>query len=644
MLRFIRSSFQLAMITLLGLLSSATLVAQEELSHSHQYSFLNDETSQFIDTNLVDMSWYHMLNAAQKDSYGKLVLSNLGSARNNLLIPDGSDFWTYQSFGGFDDYFSKPSSIPYYQVRSPLTDARHHNGNDRGQTFSILHSQNINKRWNAYIKYRRLNSLGFYANNQNKQASFNFSTSYHTKRKVYFLKASFASEKMELQEYGGIAGDSLFTDNLQGSRVVINPRLTLDNRTLYNRDYYLDHKVNLIKLLSKRPKKTVVLDSVSLDSAAVLMDSTNVTKEPEIKEKGRGAIYLGHTFRYNRRAQVYEGNSSSFYENYYFNTGSYTDSLAYIGTENTIYLQSTIGDTSRFELKAGFKNLYTETGNAFFNFSANNLGLVGEIRGNYRDKFQLNGTVDFIIGGPLAGDFSLNGEIETVIYRNVRAYGSYQLQNKTPDFQGLYYYSNNFIWNNNFSPELSNTIIGGLKWQGRNYLQFKTWTKTNFLYYDAESLAQSANLVAYSSLELRQDFKFWNFLHFDNRISYQVPLEGEEFLPLPELVSRNSLYFQFRLFKGVLGCLIGTELNYFSEYNSPSYSPALGRFYVANEYPIGNFPVLDLFAQFKISRAIIFLKLENSTEGITPYNYFAAPHFPLNDRIFRFGVNWRFFN
>jgi hypothetical protein len=150
--------------------------------------------------------------------------------------------------------------------------------------------------------------------------------------------------------------------------------------------------------------------------------------------------------------------------------------------------------------------------------------------------------------------------------------------------------------------------------------------------------------VAYSSLELRQDFKFWNFLHFDNRITYQVPLDGEEVLPLPELVSRNSLYFQFKLFKGVLGCLVGAEMNYFSEYNSPSYSPALGRFYVANEYPIGNFPVLDLFAQFKLSRAIIFLKLENSTEGITPYNYFAAPHFPLNDRVFRFGVNWRFFN
>jgi len=629
-------------------LASPSLKGQQEITHSHQYSFLNRQESFFIDTSLNDMRWYHQLNAAQKDSYGRLVLTNLGAARNNLLIPASPDFWTYQNFGAFDDYFSSPNSIPYYQVRSPLTDARHHNGYDRGQTFSILHTQNINKRWNAYIKYRRLNSLSFYANNQNTQASFNFSTSYITKSKVYSVRASFASEKMELQEFGGIAGDSVFTDNLQSSRVVINPRLNADNRILYNRDFYLDHKIDLLKLFSEKPKKaavdTSISDSLVTDSLAVLDTIPAVIANSEQKKKSGGTIYIGHSLRYNRRAQVYEGNSSTYYDNYFFNTDSYSDSLAYVGIENTLYLETTIGDTSQFELKAGIKNLYTESGNAYFNFSANNLGLTGKIRGNYGDKFELQGSVDFILSGPLAGDFAIKGDLETMIYGKIRAFGSYQLQNKTPDFQGLYYYSNNFIWNNNFSPELTNTITGGLKWQKKNYLQFKTWANQNMLYYDAESMAQSANLVAYSSLELRQDFEFWKFLHFDNRITYQVALEGQEFLPLPDLISRNALYVDFKLFKGVLVCLLGAEVNYFTEYNTPSYNPALGRFYVANEYPIGNFPVLDLFAQFKLSKAIIFVKIENSTEGITPYNYFAAPHFPLNDRVLRFGVNWRFFN
>jgi hypothetical protein len=648
MQRLTKCLLQFAPLLLLLTMASQPLKGQGELKHSHQYSFLNKQESYFIDTTLNDMRWYHQLNAAQKDSYGRLVLTNLGSARNNLLIPTVGDFWTYQGFGAFDDYFSSPNTIPYYQVRSPLTDARHHNGYDRGQTFSILHTQNINKRWNAYIKYRRLNSLGFYANNQNKQSSFTFSTSYLTKNKVYSVRASFASEKMELQEFGGIAGDSVFTDNLQSSRVVINPRLTADNRILYNRDFFVDHKIDLLQLFSKKPKKapvdTTQVDSLGLDSIAPIDTLTLISDKPEVETKRRGAIYLGHTFRYNRRAQVYEGNSSSYYANYFFNTGSYSDSLAYVGVENTLYLESTIGDTSQFELKAGVKSLYTESGNAYFNLSANNLGLIGKIRGNYRDKFELQGSVDFILSGPLAGNFALAGELETMIYGKLRAFGSYRLQNKTPDFLGLYYYSNNFIWNNNFSPELSNTITAGLKWQKKNYLQFKTWTNQNMLYYDTESRAQSANLVAYSSLELRQDFEFWKFLHFDNRISYQLALDGEEYMPLPELVSRNAVYVDFKLFKGVLGCLLGTELNYYSEFNSPSYNPALGRFYIANEYPIGNFPVLDLFAQFKLSKAIIFLKIENSTAGLTPYNYFAAPHFPLNDRVLRFGVNWRFFN
>lgn len=647
MLRFTKRFLHIAPMLLL-ILAAGSLQGQGEPKHSHQYSFLDRQESHFIDTTLQDLRWYHQLNAAQNDSYGRLVLTNLGSARNNLLIPASTDFWTFQSFGAFDDYFTSPSTIPFYQVRSPLTDARHHNGYDRGQTFSILHTQNINKRWNAYIKYRRLNSLSFYANNQNRQASFNFSTSYQSKNKVYLARASFASEKMELQEFGGLAGDSVFTDNLQSSRVVINPRLNTDNRVLYNRDLFVDNRIDLLKVFSKKQAKpavdTVLTDSLPADTIAGI-DTLGLATDTKVEpNKTRGAIYLGHSFRYNRRAQVYNGNSEAYYDNYFFNRGTYTDSLAYVGVENTLYLQSTIGDTSQFEVKAGLKSLYTESGNAYFNFSANNLGLIGKIRGNYRDKFELQGSVDFILSGSLAGNFSIQGDLETIIYGKIRAFGSYQLRNKTPDFQGLYYYSNNFIWNNSFSPELSNTVTGGLKWQKTNYLQFKTWTNQNMLYYDAESMAQSASLVAYSSLELRQDFEFWKFLHFDNRITYQIALDGEEYLPLPDLITRNAMYVDFKLFKGVLTCLVGAELNYFSEYNTASYSPALGRFYVANEYPIGDFPMVDLFAQFKISKAIIFLKLQNSTEGLTPYNYFAAPHYPLNDRVFRFGINWRFFN
>ncbi len=651
MLRLTKGFIKFA--ALLVLLISVNSRLYGQLKHSHQYSFLNKSESFFIDTTLQDLRWYHELNAAQKDSYGSLVLTNLGSARNNLLVPKESEFWTFQSFGAFDDYFTNPNTIPYYQVRSPLTDARHHNGYDRGQTFSILHTQNISERWNAYIKYRRLNSLSFYANNQNKQASFNFSTSYLSKNKIYSARISFASEKMELQEFGGLVNDSVFTDNVQSSRVVINPRLTTDNRVLYNRDLFVDNRIDLLKLFFKRPTKPQ-FDSTSSDASLrdslysdSLGGSDTLSKDPlaaSQKSKKRSAIYLGHTLRYNRRAQVYNGNSETYYDNYFFNTGTYSDSLAYTGVENTVYLESTIGDTSQFEVKAGLKSLYTESGNAYFNFSANNLGVIGKIKGNYRDKFELQGSVDFVLSGPLAGNFSIDGDLETTIYGELRAYGSYQLRNKTPDFQGLYYYSNNFIWNNNFSPELSNTIKAGLKWQEKNYLQFRTWTNQNMLYYDANSLPQSASLVAYSSFELRQDFEFWKFLHIDNRLNYQIALDGEEFMPLPDFVTRNAVYVDFKLFKGVLSCLVGGELNYFTSYNSPSYNPALGRFYLANEYPIGDFPVVDLFAQFKISKAIIFLKLQNSTEGLTPYNYFAAPHFPLNDRVFRFGVNWRFFN
>jgi hypothetical protein len=93
-----------------------------------------------------------------------------------------------------------------------------------------------------------------------------------------------------------------------------------------------------------------------------------------------------------------------------------------------------------------------------------------------------------------------------------------------------------------------------------------------------------------------------------------------------------------------LQVLVGAEGSYFSSFQSPSYSALTGQMYLANEYEIGNYILVDAFAQFKVAKAVIFLKMQNLTQGFVPYNYWAAPHFPLNDRVFRVGVNWRFFN
>ncbi len=624
---------KLIFLLILGgsLLAQKPIGDADRISFSHQYKYLGQNDYYFIDTSLSRLNWYHQLNNAQRDDFGQLSLSNLGAARNNLLLPNAEDFWTHQSMGPYQAYFLRQSQIPFYHVRSPLTEAHYLSGYERGQLFSILHSQNINKRWNFALQYKRLNSLGFYDHQQNKQANFTFSTAYQSKNGIYQAKAYVLSEKLDLQENGGISEDSLFTDNLQSTRVLFTTRLSSDQRILYHRDIWLDQKIDFYKLFSRKP---VVKDT--LDSLAAL-------PEPRVRPQ----ILLGHQFRYNRHAQVYQGFTNNVYQNYYYQQdANYRDSMAVATYTNKVYLETEFGDTSKFNLHAAAVHQLFEHSNADrFEVNGQHLGVEASLKGNYKDYFELQAQASYILNGPFANNLELQAYAEGKLYKSFRGFAEYRIKNKLPDFYEQAYLGNNVRWNSQLDPILSNELRFGLRWQKENFLRLRTFTASNYTYFDSTAtLAVAPEIVAYQSIDLVQNFDFWSWLHFDNQLSYQVALGGSEYLPLPELVNRHSLYFEFDLFKGALKVLTGVEGRYFSSFNSPSYLPATGRFYLAEEYPIGDYWIVDAFVHFKVAKAIFFLKTENITEGISPYNYWAAPHYPLNDRVFRFGINWRFFN
>jgi len=445
--------------------------------------------------------------------------------------------------------------------------------------------------------------------------------------------AYFASEKMELQENGGILFDSIFTQNLETTRTLYLTNLDRDERAIYNRDLFLDQQIDFYKLFRRKAKSK--LDT--LDTLSVL---------EEVKEEKNRNFLLGHQFRYQRKASAYYGRTNSFYQNYFFDTdANYTDSIRFSSLYNEAYVQTILGDSSRFDFKAGAFHQYFEYGNQYFFSNAQQVGLRSKLQGNYLQYFDLQAEGSYVISGPFANDFDIKVSVNGRFYKSIGAFASYQIQNKHPDLFLQSYISNNYIWNGNLRPILSNDLQFGIQWGENNFLRFRTFSATNWVYLNQDLNPQVASsLIGYQAIDLQQNFKFWNFLHQDNRLSYQIPLDGEQFLPLPELVNRHSLYFQFSIFKRAAQVLLGAEVQYFSSFNSPSYSAATGQMYLANEYPIGNYYMIDAFAQFKVAKAIIFLKMQNLGQDILPYNYWAAPHFPLNDRVFRVGVNWRFFN
>ncbi len=607
---------------------SFTLPSKEPV-FSHQYTNYRSGIYHFIDTSFNSLRFYHQGNNTQKDLFYYSPLGNMGAPLNSLTTFSENNLWSYYDYRSFTPYFLNQNNIPFYYTTSPLTEATYWRGYDLGQLFSIYHTQNVNEHWNFLIKYKRLNSLGFYNNNRNKQASFLANTHYKNEETGYEAYAWFISEKMDVEEFGGIVNDSIFEENLESNRILYEVNLGSDLRVMQKREFFVDQKIGLDRLFSSfTPKDTV-------DSAV-----TNVSQNQFLS--------VGHSFQFTRKINLYNGAvGDAFYDNYFLDQeNEYRDSSGYREYVNTFYIESKIGKESGLDLRAGLKNLITEYGGPNFQFITNNWGVVSDIRGFIRDRIKVSGKLDYILTGNLRESLLAQAKAELRFYKELHGFGGYQLSVKFPDFLDQFYYSNNFIWQNDFRRITANEIHFGARWKENTKLTITNQTYSNYLYFNAEALpTQTDEVVNVFKAELTQNFTFWDLIHWDNRVIYQNVGGNSGVLPLPEWVSRNALYFYFnRFFNLPLKCVIGAEVKYFPSYFSPSYMPATGAFYIANEKRIGDYPFIDVFANFKIKKARIYLKYEHVNEGLNGFSYFAAPNYPLPDRVFRIGISWRFFN
>ena len=155
---------------------------------------------------------------------------------------------------------------------------------------------------------------------------------------------------------------------------------------------------------------------------------------------------------------------------------------------------------------------------------------------------------------------------------------------------------------------------------------------------------QSADNISLLTLQLNQNFRFGIF-NWESQVTYQKT-SSEAMLPVPELNLYTNLYVKFRINK-VLHVDLGGDLRWFTKYYAPDYDALIGQYTVQNNgdknVEIGNYPWVDVYANLKLKQARFYVMMShvNYSEG---GKYFLTPHYPTNQRIFRVGVSWNFFN
>jgi hypothetical protein len=154
---------------------------------------------------------------------------------------------------------------------------------------------------------------------------------------------------------------------------------------------------------------------------------------------------------------------------------------------------------------------------------------------------------------------------------------------------------------------------------------------------------QYGNTINYVSVKVSKEIKFGKFA-LDNTLLYQKTSQQDAILNVPELVTRNTIYYTNYLFKKALFLQTGMTLNYFTNYLANDYNPVIGEFFIQDKKAIGNYPNLDFFVNARIQRTRVFLKAEHFNSALTGNNFYAAPNNPYRDFTIRFGIIWNFFN
>ncbi|MEN9909858.1 MAG: hypothetical protein RLZZ540_3007 [Bacteroidota bacterium] len=597
------------------------------------YRFITlERDTTYLDTALTIQREYSM-NYLRRDIFGLLPFSNEGQPYNTLQysLTENSP---YPEFGFKAKHFNflEANQIRYSSVATPVTELFFKSTIGKGHSVDSFFAVNLSPNFNLSIAYKGLRSEGKYINQLASTGSFRFTASYNTTSKRYSLNAHFTGQDALNEENGGITtvGDFESEDgkytNRQRLQVYLTDaesflkakRIFVDHGFRINPSHgvnnlYVTHQLNYENKFFEYYQPTI-LSAVGTQSVSRFGDAIVASN---LKDQTH------YNKMYNKAAVMYENTTlgkfqffiDDFRSNFYYNR---------ILIQDDGVIPSTLS-----------RNI-------------NSVGGQYEYQKNkWHGKFLLSKSITKQTLSNLDAklNYDLNDDFQFVF--------GYQNLNKLPNDNYNLYQSNyvGYNWSNNFKNEKVNILSGSATtpWFEAS-LQLSTLT--DHLYFENTATDESQQIVRpnqyggtikYVSLKLNKEITFGKFA-LNNTILYQKTDQQEAILNVPDLVTRNTIYYSNYFFSKALFLQTGITLNYFTNYYANDYNPVIGEFFIQNKKEIGNYPNLDFFINAKIQRTRVYLKAEHFNAAYTGNNFYSAPNNPYRDMTIRFGLIWNFFN
>ena len=525
--------------------------------------------------------------------------------------------------------------------------------------------QNWNRNDNQHIFFTQRYNVGF-----NRKVKMTEEEIKARKFAIESKRENDARKKREEQENE--------TDNYERIKKAKLPGIT--NKGLNEQTY--SGRPDNAKVVGDEPQN---INKVSGDRIAVtdkqMSDSLLATQKKEqadtawMKTEYVPVTSFIHTLKFDNYKRIYQAYQSptDFYANDYkvgpWGGDSIYDKTKYVHLSNTFAISLLEGFNKW--AKAGLKAFATSELRHFSlpaldgtetSYTEHNVSIGGQLSKTAGKTLHYDVTAETWLVGEDAGqlkidatadvNFPLWGDTVTLMAR-----GFFKRTN--PTFYYRHYHARHFWWDNDNLDKILHSRIEGQF----HYSKTKTTLRVavdeiqNYTYMamgyniaddkrtgNTIDVRQKGGSLSLITLALGQNFKLGP-LNWENMITYQKSTDNDV-LPVPDLNIYTNLYLRFKSAR-VLKCDFGADGRFFTKYYAPDYSPALGQYAVQtgdNRTKVGEYPVVNVYANFHLKQTRFFVMMSHVNAGSGSRDYFFTPHYPLNQRIFRFGVSWNFYN
>ena len=590
----------------------------------------NDTT--YVDTTLSIQKEYKY-NYLRKDNFNLMQFANTGQTYNTLSFNSRSNN-ILPSFAAQARHFNymEIDDINYYHVPTPLTELYYKTVFEQGQTLDAFFTLNTSRQFNLSIAYKGLRSLGNYQNALTSTGNFRVTTNYQTKNGKYKMRGHITMQDLLNQENGGLTDDDVERfiegDDQIIDRSVFDPNFENAENILEGKRFHLEHQFDVFKRKDSLSNNVLLLENtISFEDKFYQYDQTTAAN-----------AFFGESF----------GNIISdrvTLEHFYTDLGaSFTNNIL-----GNVRFSINFND-----INYGYNSLVTTNGETIPNrIKTNFFGFKGDYK-KLIGKFYIEGSLGANLSDQIKGNF-LDAKVVYQLSDDLQVLGGLNINSRLPNYNQLLYQSDytNYNWNNQNSFDNINTQQISFNLNSEKYLNttLDITNINNYTFFNLEGIVndvkvikpkQFDNSIQYLRIKVQKELRLGKFA-LDNTIMYQNVTSDQNVLNVPDLVTRNTLYYTDEVFKKALKFQVGVIFNYFTEYNGNGYDPLLAEFYTQNETKIGGFPRLDFFINAKVRQTRIFIKAEHFNSSFTGYDYFSAPNHPYRDFTVRFGLIWNFF-